>query len=325
MASLAIVTYKIPDLVDASKRAMLPPTQHKTISGSLLQGCAQAEDPLAVIHILTAVYLSSMNADASVKELAALFPQNEIAKYRKTLDRLSSKSRTIALGPEALTLQGLFLEREGKKEQAKASYVEAVERCHFNYNPRSRHPMQLPLITPWNALGTLLKSDKDPSIQAQAKVYFEKGAREGDDPLSYYELAAFEDRASTQWLQYTSKAAASGHRQAIVDLASFYQDVSTKDSSLLGNSNLRKALNWLLGWRPGSAAKLANEWLQAASKYGHKPSTLLLADHFKSLGDEHQAKEYLRRLMEPPISKNQAEEWPQLVQIARKRLAGIKT
>lgn len=324
MSSLAIVTFKIPDLTDASNRAMLRPSQHKPIASALLRGCAQAEDPLAVIHILTAVYLNSMKADTSVKDLAAMFQQKDIAQYREILDKICSKSITFALGPEALTLQGLSLEKEGKREQAKASYVEAVERITFKYNPKRRHPMQLPLITPWNALGMLLKSDNDPNIRAQAKIYFKKGAIEGDDPLSYYELATFEDRASTEWLQYTSKAAASGHRQAIVDLANFYQDVSTKESPLLRDTNLRKALNWILGWRRHSAAKLANEWLQAASKYGHKPSTLQLADHFKALGDQRQAKEYLEKLLEPPLSKIQVEEWPQLVELARKRLAGMK-
>jgi hypothetical protein len=88
---------------------------------------------------------------------------------------------------------------------------------------------------------------------------------------------------------------------------------------------MRKALNWLLGWKSGGAAALAREWLQAASNMGHKPSTLQLADYHESVGDQDGAKENYRKLTEPPSSTNQVEEWPQLVQVGRRRLAGIKT
>ncbi|KAF2030727.1 hypothetical protein EK21DRAFT_111603 [Setomelanomma holmii] len=323
IASLAIVTFRVPKLSDSSKDAILPPSQHKPVSAALLQGCAQAEDPLAIMQILTAVYLAGMDV-ASAKDIAALFPQSEIIKYRKTLERLGAKAKTFPLGPEVLTLQGLFAEREGQKDRAKGFYVEAVERCHFKYNPKSRHPMQLPLITPWNALGYLLKADKHPDSKDQAKMYFHRGAVEGDDPLSYYELAAFEDRSSPKWLQYTSKAAASGHRQATVDVADFYKDVSQKKSPVLADSKMRNALNWLLGWKKGGAAILAREWLQAASNIGHKPSTLQLADYCESIGDREGAKEHWNKLLEPPSSTNQVEEWPQLVHLVKKRLAGIK-
>jgi tetratricopeptide (TPR) repeat protein len=237
---------------------------------------------------------------------------------------LTQQASKIALGPDALTLKGLFLEQEGQKQKAKELYQEAILRSHLKYVPGSRHPMQLPLMTPWNALGFLLKADKDPNVQAEAKTYFEKGALEGDDPLSYYELAAFEPKTSTKWLQYTSKAAASGHRQAIVNLANFYQEVAAEDSPILKDSKMRNALNWLLAWRRGSAAAFAHEWLQAASNIGHKPSMLQLAEYHDSIGDHERAKEHLRQMLEPPSAANQSEEWPQLVQLARKRLAGVR-
>ncbi|KAF1935687.1 hypothetical protein EJ02DRAFT_360970 [Clathrospora elynae] len=324
LTGLAMITFKIPDLSDPSKRAQLPPSQHKTSSGLLLQGCAQAEEPLAIVHILTAVYLSGSSSDAFAKDIARLFPQSEIDKYRKTLDMLVINPTSIGLGPDALTLKGLFLEKEGQKQKAKDLYQAAIQCSHLKFAPGSRHPMQLPLITPWNALGYLLKADKDPNLQAQAKKYFEKGALEADDPLSCYELAACEPKTSTKWLQYTSKAAASGHRQAIVNLTNFYQELAAKDSPILADSTMRKALNWLLGWRRGSVAAIAREWLQVASNIGHKPSMLQLADHYESAGDHERAKEHLRQMLEPPSAANQNEEWPQLVQLAKRRLAGIR-
>jgi TPR repeat protein len=325
LASLAIVTFRIPDLSDAKKRAMLAPSIHKPLAGSMLQGCAQQQDPLAIMQILTAVYLAGSSDGAQYKDLASLFPPSEIVNYRKTLAQLGAKSKTFALGPEVLTLQGLFLEREGKRDEAEALYLEAVERCHFKFNPKTRHPMQIELLTPWNALAYFYKNDPSPARQAQAKKYFERGALEGDDPLSCYELASYEDKSDPRWLKFTSKAAASGHRQAAVDLAEFYREASAPNSPVLANSKTQNMLNWLTSWRKGSTATLAHEWLQAASIMGHKPSTLKLAEHYQSQGDKEGAKEYWWKLTEPPSTANQVEEWPQLVQIGRKRLAGIRT
>jgi TPR repeat protein len=274
---------------------------------------------------LTAVYLSGTGNEPA-QELARVFPSHEIPKYRKVLQGFKQETlaKDTALGPEALTLEGLFLEQDGQRLKAKEAYLKAITPSSLKFDPGSRHPMQLPLIAPWNALGFLLKADKDPKIQAEAKVYFERGALEGDDPLSYYELAAFEPRTSEKWLRYTSKAAASGHEQAIINLTEFYQEVAKTESPLLEHGSVCKALNWLLRWRPGSAAAMAREWLQAASNMGHKPSMLQLAEYYESVGEDERAKDYLRQIVEPANKTNQREQWPQLVQLARKRLAGIR-
>jgi hypothetical protein len=322
ISGIAIVTMKIPDLSDPTKRAQLPPSQHKPIAAAMLIGCAQLEDPLAVMQIMTAVYLAELTNEQSYKDIASLFTRLDIQDCRNILDTLCKKSTLFPLGPEALTLQGLFFEKASLKQKAKASYIEAVQRSGFTYHPKNRHPMQLPLPMAWNALGYLLMGDKDPSLREEAKIYFERGALEGDDPLSYYELAQFVARSDPKWLQYTSKAAASGHRQATVDLANFYQEAILADSSLLANSGMRKALAWLLRWKRGSTALMAREWLQAASIIGHKPSTMQLADYYEKKGDEEGAKKCWRRASEPVKS---GAEWPQIVEVAKRRLAGIKS
>ncbi|KAL1796587.1 hypothetical protein ACET3X_005127 [Alternaria dauci] len=286
VASLAIITFKIPDLSDAAKRAQLPPSQHKNTAGLLLQGCAQNGDPLAIAHILTAVYLGG-SGHTSAQEIARLFPKQEIAQYRQSLDaiNLQSLEKDPGLVLEISTLRGLFLEQAGQKQEARKAYQQVITTAALKYQPgQSAHAMKLPLIAPWNALGDLLKADKDPKVQAEAKFYFQKGALEGDDPLSYYELAAFEPRTSEKWLQYTSKAAASGHEQAILNLTNFYQEVASADSPILKSDSIRKALNWVLTWKRGSTAALAREWQQVASVIGHKPSMLQLADYYDSIG-----------------------------------------
>jgi hypothetical protein len=292
----------------------------------ILQGCAQVEDPLAIVHILTAVYLGS-SGNSSAHAIAKLFPQQEIAQYRQSLDaiNLQSLEKNPGLVLDVLTLRGLFLEQAGQKQEAKKLYQEAITPAALKFQPgQSTHAMKLPLIAPWNALGNLLKTDKDSKAQADAKFYFQKGALEGDDPLSYYELSAFEPRTSEKWLRYISKAAASGHKQAILNLTSFYQEVAAVDSPILKSSSIQKALNWVLSWRHGSTAALAREWQQVASVIGHKPSMMQLADYYDSIGNNERARDYLRQIIEAPSMANQREESPQLLQLARKRLAGVR-
>lgn len=324
ITDLALVTYRIPDLSDPKKRSQLPPSMHKSTAGLILQACAQAGEPLAVVHILTAVYVSSCSSEKAAHEIARMFPRSAIVKYRSKLEELCLNSKTIALGPDALTLKGLFSQMEGERQKAKEAFELAIARSHLAFKKGMRSPLQLPLVTPWNALGYLLRSDKDPAVQAEAKRHFLLGAQKADDPLSCFEASQYEPRTSPDWLQLTSRAAASGHKQAIINLAEFYQEISMNDTPITDHPGMRKALNWLLSWRTGSAAALAQEWHQAASNLGHKPSMLQLADSCESAGDFERAAEHLRRIIEPPTSANQIEEWPQLVKVAQKRLAGIR-
>ena len=127
VASLAIVTFKIPDIGDAAKRAQLPPSQHKNTAGLLLQGCAQSGDPLAITHILTAVYLGG-SGHSSAQEITRLFPKQEIAQYRLSLDAidLQSLEKDPGLVLEISTLRGLFLEQAGQKQEAKKAYQQVI-------------------------------------------------------------------------------------------------------------------------------------------------------------------------------------------------------
>ncbi|KAJ4330282.1 hypothetical protein N0V95_010081 [Ascochyta clinopodiicola] len=321
IAGLALVTYSIPDLSDPTKRAMLPPSQHKTVAGFLLEGCAENEDPLAIKHILTAVYLNTYTSAPGARDIALLFPKSSLPKYQKTLEKLASKN-----DPEALTLQGLFAEQANDRTKAKLLYEKALQvKWVFTYAPGARHPAQLPITAPWIALGQLLKSDKDPAVRAQAQHAFAQGATKADDPLAYFELAAFHDRSSVEWLKCISKAAASGHREAMVHLAEFYRDAASSDAAVLradSSGKLRQALDWALGWRPGSVQELAVEWFEAAGGAGHKGALMQLADWYESTGEKGKARDVWQRIVVPGVG---VEEWPQVVHRAKGRLSGIRT
>ena len=322
---MALLTFQVPDLSDPQKRAMLPPSPHKANAGLILQGCAEIGDRLAIKHILTAVYLHTYTIWPAARTVASLFPRSDILKYRKTLE-------TLKLGkhddPEALTLQGLFLEKENQPAKARLCYEKALQvPWVYTYAPQTRHPAQLPITAPWNALGYLLKGDRDPATREQAKHAFELGASKGDDPLACYELAQFLDKSSAEWLKWTSKAAASGHREAMVQLAGFYRDISPKDSALLQadqSGKLKSALDWLLGWRQGSAEKLAVEWFEAAGDAGHKAALMQLANWYEASGKKEEARKVLQRIIEPNEDQTE-EEFPQIVHQAKGRLSGIRT
>ena len=322
---MALLLFQIPDLSDPQKRAMLPPSPHKTNAGLILQGCAEIGDPLAIKHILTAIYLHTYTVWPAARAIASQFPKSEIVKYRKTLE-------TLRLGkhddPEALTLQGLFLEKENQPAKARILYEQALKvPWVYTYAPQARHPAQLPIMAPWNALGYLLKGDRDPAVRDQARSAFELGASKGDDPLSCYELSQFLERSSADWLKWTSKAAASGHREAMVQLAEFYRDISSKESATLHadqSGKLKSVLDWLLGWKQGSAEKLAVEWFEAAGNAGHKAALMQLANLYESEGKKEEAKEVLQRIIEPN-EDGKEEEFPRVVHQAKGRLSGIRT
>lgn len=325
ISGLALMTYSIPDLSGPTKRAMLPPSPHKTNAGLLLQGCAELEDPLAIKHILTAVYLSTYTTTPGARDIALLFPKSEILKYRKSLESLKIAGQD---DPEALTLHAQFLKRENRLADAQALYERALQiPWVYQYSVQARHPAQLPIVAPWNALGFLLKDSRDPAAREKAKWAFEQGATKGDDPLSYYELSFFHDRGSADWLKCVSKAAASGHRDAMWQVAQFYRDLSRADSSLRSDARaggLRTSLNWLLGWREGSEARLAVEWFEAAGKAGHKRALLELADWYEADGKKAEAREVLQRIVEPS-GDGREEEFPDVVHKAKGRLSGVRT
>lgn len=315
------MTYSIPDLSDATKRAILPPSPHKTNAGLILQGCAEVEDPLAIKHIMTAVYLSTYTTNPAARDIALLFPKSSILQYRKSLSTLKIAGQD---DPEALTLHGLLLEKENQSTQARAIYEKALQiPWVYQYSVQARHPAQLPIMTPWNALGYLLKDSPDAASREKAKWAFEKGATKGDDPLSCFEYAAFLDRNSAEWLKFTSKAAASAHREAMFQLALFYRDLSSNAAQVQSGS-LKNALGWLLSWRKGSAEKLAVEWFEAAGLAGHKAALLKLAEWYESLGENEKARDILQGIVEPNEGGKE-EEFAQVVHVAKGRLSGIRT
>ncbi len=102
---IAIPLLRIPD-DKAPKR--LPPSQHPTIAAHLLTACSAAEDAMATLQILSAVYHSNNDGIPQARTIARLFSRTDIKNCMAMLEKLA-----VAGNADALTLHGQFLERSG--------------------------------------------------------------------------------------------------------------------------------------------------------------------------------------------------------------------
>ncbi|ORY15195.1 hypothetical protein BCR34DRAFT_662256 [Clohesyomyces aquaticus] len=313
---LGIMIMRIPNA--SKKPEWIPSSKHPEISKKLLLACVDSGDSLAATHICSAFQLASSKTHGKlnvVEEVVKLYSQTDIQRCRRALDKL------IAEGdPEAMTVQGFFYEQEGKMQLARDLYEKALPLADRKYDPKA--PPRAPavdVIGPWNALGYLLLADSSPESQKGAREAFEVGALEADDPLSYYHLASFYPTSSTEWWKYMSKAAASGHTDAIWQLGNYYLD---NVNTIIPNTEMGRSLKWLLTSKPGSAKKYAMEWFEVGAGFGHKPSMMKVAEQAEADGDFQRAGDLLYEISQnPPFGE--VEEWPRLVMEARVRLPRI--
>ncbi|KAF2634443.1 hypothetical protein P280DRAFT_413790 [Massarina eburnea CBS 473.64] len=315
---LALPLSRISDVKDPSAR--LPPSQHPRISASLLLACSAARDVMATLQILSAHFLSTEYDMPQARDIASHFSTANINNCMAMMEQLAEEGNA-----DCMTMQGRFLEKSGRKSEAKALYRRALETASLKVHRAWPHPMALPWVPPWRALPTLLLSDQNPTpeARAEAKAALEKGAFKADDPLAFYQLASFEDKKSPIWLKCMSKAAASGHLEATYQLGHFYMDVSSDSKTFLRSTKFKKALKFATSFKEGSVKLLAREWFEVAASGGHKPAMFELVKLYDDCGDRKSASEYLRRIMEPPPA-GKAEEWQLVVEEAKKSLANRK-
>ncbi|KAJ4294165.1 hypothetical protein N0V90_007855 [Kalmusia sp. IMI 367209] len=312
IAYLAIPLFRVPDVKDS--KAQLPPSQQGPVAAGILRACSAAKDLTSTLQILNAVYYSSNGFDIpQAVDIARLFTANDISDCKKMLAQLAEEGNA-----HAMTLHGRFLEQSGKTQEARDLYVKALEKYDTKIHRGYPHPMALPWLTPWMALVNLQTANTTSESISKVKEALEFGALKADDPMAYYRLANLQEPKSHNWLAYMSKAAASGHSDAMYRLGQFYLDVHADPSGFLNHAKFRSALKFMTSWRQTGALNFAKEWFNAAAIGGHKPSILQLVDLYG--GDKEKQRVYLRAMLEDP-PKGVKEEWPHLVMQARKRLA----
>lgn len=317
---LAIPLFRVPDVNDT--RAQLPPSQQLPVAAAMLLACSAAGDVQATLQILYAVYYSKNQYNLpEAAKIARLFSPDDISNCKKMLEKLAEgeDGTSGATGDaNAMTLHGKFLELAGMKQEAKYFYEKAIEKFDTEIHYGYPHPMALPWQTPWTALVDLEQSQKEPS-PSKIKEALEFGALKADDPIAYYQLASLQQEKNPSWLTYMTKAAASGHSEAMYRLGQYYLAVDKQPSQFL-TAGFRKTMNFLTGWKQSGLMDFALEWFMAAGMGGYKPASMELADLYAETNEKEKERDCLRAVvLEPPSGKK--EEWPHLIARARKRLA----
>ncbi|KAF2204268.1 hypothetical protein GQ43DRAFT_438077 [Delitschia confertaspora ATCC 74209] len=311
IAELALVLLRAPDLAD-KKIPNFPPTLNRQIAHMLLMACSRAQEPLATLHILNAVWTAQSRGYTSAifNDLSAA----EIREARKHLEHLAYKANDT----DAMSLLGLILEREGKPKEAENLYSKAVSLANPSITSTKGSKLGPQMVSPWNAYGTLLSQSRDPQNLEKAKQIFEKGALEADDPLCFYARALLDEERNTHtWLSYMTKAAASGHAPAMYLVGNFYLEQA--ESAKRNDGILAKALKWLDTKDPRhNAEALGCEWHDLAARAGHKPSMLKMAGWMAERKAYEGAAERLVAVLSRPKGMN--EEFPETVQDARQLL-----
>lgn len=141
--------------------------------------------------------------------------------------------------PRALKLQAEMLEGQHKAREALKMYEEAIksaaegrtqgetlEESAMDQIGRAPDERESATDGAWTAIGRIyLHELRD---LEKAKSAFQEGALKADDPEAYHLLARFEIEDSEfpiyteQYVEYETKAAASGHPEAALALANFY-------------------------------------------------------------------------------------------------------
>ncbi|KAF2730662.1 hypothetical protein EJ04DRAFT_579689 [Polyplosphaeria fusca] len=314
---IGVVTCRIPEPKDSHGRTY--PSSHPQTGAKMLLGCSKALDPSATLHIMAAIYLRDSLPAAA--RLASLFGPIDVAACRKMLSKLCDRGN-----PEAMTLEGLFLEQEGHVSRAKALYEAALSKANPMTFDARENTMVFPTPPPWIPLGKMLQETHTSESLTRAKDVYAIGALKGDDPLAFYNLALLQDDKNADWLKNMTKAASSGHLEAIYALAKFYVNSSSNGEikpSVLGISNMNNALDWLKRRRSRGPTHYAQEWFRIAALRGHKPSMLELAELYELHGDTEAKAKTLSAIVElPPPGK--PEQWPGVVADAKMRLSRLR-
>ncbi|KAF2448943.1 hypothetical protein P171DRAFT_222027 [Karstenula rhodostoma CBS 690.94] len=322
---LAIPMFRIPDVNDTTSQ--LPPSQNAPVAASLLLACSAAGDLQATLQILNAVYYGTkVHNMPKAAEIARLFTPKDISDCRKMLEQLAEgkDGKPGATGDaNAMTLHGKFLELAGNREEARYFYEKALGRYDTKVWRGYPHPMALPWLTPWTELVSLEEASPTPSVEKMTEA-LKFGALKADDPMAYYKLATLQDSKTSEWLTYMSKAAASGHPEAMFKLGQFYHEVQAQPSNFSKNTGFKKALNFITSWRRNAAADFGKEWLNAAATGGHKPAMMEMAQIYERNKQEDQAKSCLEAVVIAPPN-GIPEEWPHLVMQAKQRLAALQS
>ncbi|KAF2277737.1 uncharacterized protein EI97DRAFT_431821, partial [Westerdykella ornata] len=316
LTNIAHSTWHIPD-VKSKKTGELVSSRHKVVARDLFLALSSAGEVNATLHLNRAVFLRNRHLVA--REVAGLLSPGDVQKARLKLQEAATKKNA-----EAISLTGEIWAAEGKKKAARELYESAMKVVKLKPDPKAVRRPGLPQAPPWICLGYSLLDDQTPESTERAKEIFRIGAVEADDPLACFHYALLTERGSGEWLRFMTKAAGSGHLEAMYELAKFYHDVDIKKAASSNDKTLVNALSWLKDWKLSNSKYLADEWFLAAAMAGHKPSMFHLAQEHEAKEEYEEARTWYAMVVEPP-SKHKKEHWPDLPAKAQSCLKAMES
>lgn len=309
-----------------------PSQPTREIAKRMLVEASVAGDANATLRLLASIHSTqAMSANSIVRTMQS----SDLRIVRMQLEHLAYKDGN----PDAMVLLGQLLEREGKDKEPFELYhaaIDAIKAQRKDMNasgdelpgmyegttPQRHDPLLIPAA--WTALGNLLLHRR--GDLKGAKDVFTVGALKADDPLAYFYLAELEDKHSAPWLEYTTKAAASGHPDAAYNLATFYA-LSRAAVEKSADAKARKHLGWLDAFKSWTAygmgkptrslsgrTGMAWEWYHVAAQQGHKMAGVALAKRCRTVKNWSGAAMYLVQALRKAPSG--VEEWPAAVREA---------
>ncbi|KAF2836850.1 hypothetical protein M501DRAFT_235443 [Patellaria atrata CBS 101060] len=230
---------------------------------------------------------------------------------------------------DAVSLLGQIYMKQNKPAEAQELLSKAMTLKSSPISSPTTIPSPDPTLStgpnPSTTLGLLHLQQKD--IESALET-FKTAAHTHDDPNAFYHLSTLEPRYSTRWIDYTLRAASSGHRTAAYNLGIFYalplhEVLQRLDSS--GRNELARFEKWwdgLLGQRESRRKKWALEWWYTAAMDGHAPAFLV---YLKALWEGEGREECVTALAGLSVLVRDegggfAAQWPDVVEEARRYL-----
>lgn len=257
--------------------------------------------------------------------------------------------------PQAMALQGLLYLRNGEIEKAEKLLDEATkvgqtkskhekmeqfleqntENYHDPSGPWNFHPGDMARYCHELAKIRAMNEDADGVVEAYRRAAFV-----WDDPLSFTQLARWEEKYSAKWLECSIKAASAGDEESAYNLGMMYsmprEDVleKIKDESvrieILNSLRANPSANkWtkFLGLRDKSDQSRFNwaiEWFEVAMKKGHLNSMWENSQLFWQVGQMGQPYAYQDAILclvsLGSIRNNSSDRLPRLKQQAEEQL-----
>lgn len=309
MADLVMLGHGLMRTQDVkSKQGVIYRSTDKALAKDIWMACCKAGEAKATTHLISAVLFSSKNPAAAA--IAKALSQKDLEAIFEQLNKLVAEKV-----PEAMAQAGQLAEQEGKRKQARDLYLAAIEASLPQKGKElvfdaGKQGITFPITPPWISLATMYLEEKDRVEEARklAKEYLEIGAEGADDPLAWYLLTRFEQPYSANWLKWTTRAAASGHPEAMYKLSVFYTKADMTSNpefrnALAQDSQLEKFLKWLVRWKPARTYDLADEWLNAAANNGHVPAMVKIAETLEAIDKLDQAETWLKKAVASGVAE----------------------